>query len=104
VKKAGQALSGALLFLVFATYFFMPFSRWNLLASAALLIVHTRYLIAAFRASRRRPKKVQIEMTAYAVILMVVLAVLATKGLPLFAWILIGGSIVNFWVRVFYPK
>ena len=94
---------GGLLLLVLAAYFFMPFSRWNGLATGILLIAHLFYLISAFRLPAKRSKKIRTEMAAYAVVLMLIPAVLASRNIPLFAWVFLGGNILNLWVRVFYP-
>jgi len=103
VRKTGQTVIGGLLLLVLAAYFFMPFSRWNGLASASLLAAHLFYLIKAFRFPAKRPKRVRVEMAVYAVLLMILLPVPASRGIPLFAWVFLGGNILNLWVRVFYP-
>ncbi len=104
MKKTGQLLIGSLLLLCVIAYFFMPFSRWNGLATAVLLTAHFFYLVKAFRFPAKRPKRVRAEMAGYAVILMIILLALASRGIPLFAWVFLVGTILNLWIRVIYPK
>jgi len=104
VEKTGQLLIGSLLLLCVIAYFFMPFSRWNGPASASLLAAHLFYIIKAFRFPAKRPKRVRVEMAVYAVLLMILLPVPASRGIPLFAWVFLVGTILNLWIRVIYPK
>lgn len=41
-------------------------------------------------------------MAVYAIVLMLILAVLTSKKIPLFAWVFLLGTIINLWVRVLY--
>lgn len=41
-------------------------------------------------------------MAVYAIALILILAVLASKKIPLFSWVFLLGTIINLWVRVLY--
>jgi hypothetical protein len=88
-----------LLGIIALVFFFLPFNLWNWLAAGSLLIINLVYFIRALRTNLTYKRRQRVEFGIYAIILSALLLLLAFQAIPLFAWILFIGLIVDLLIR-----